>query len=190
MAGTSVEDPTYVYGPTGEWNAYAGEMVVAVGVRDVVIDFTRAAIVNFAWTLDLTGIGYGAGIFYLGNEWGPFDAGTQETCHFEYDVPPYSAQVMAADYYGDWNTGTCIGSQTGGGAVTIASGEMYFIVESNMVSIAEDEFVFVHMGIVQRLKTCHCLEVKVCNTHTINNRFFRPSDHSRLVCSCAMVRHG
>jgi uncharacterized protein (TIGR03382 family) len=133
MTGTSIDDATYVYGSTMENNPYAGEMIVAVGVRDVVIDFTDQANVNFAWALDLTGADYGNGIFFLTSANGPFDAGTQETFNMEFDVSVYSAQVMVADFYGDWNTGTFIGSDTGGGAVTIVSGEMYYILESNII---------------------------------------------------------
>lgn len=133
MTGTTIDDPAFVYGVTQEQNAHAGEMIVAVGVRDVVIDFTSEASVNFAWTLDLSDIGYGAGIFYLADIMGPFGSGMQETFNIEFDVSVYGAQVMAADAYGNWNMGAFIGSSTGGGAVTIASGEMYFIVESNNV---------------------------------------------------------
>jgi hypothetical protein len=134
MAGTSVDDPSFVYGAIQEQNALAGDLIMAVGVRDLVIDFgggpLDSATVNFYWTLDLTNAGYGAGIFALSGAQGPFPSGSQESYSFEFDISGYGGQVMAADYYGDWNMGTFIGSDTGGDVVSVASGEMYFIVET------------------------------------------------------------
>ena len=132
MAGTSVDDPSFVYGTTGEWNAYAGEMIVGIGVRDLVVDFTDAVnTLQFAWAMDLSNAGYGQGIFIFATD-GPYDAGAQEIFNFEFDISTYGGQVLPADHYGEWNIGAFIGSDTGGGAVTIASGEMYFIIDSNI----------------------------------------------------------
>ena len=135
MAGTSVEDPAFVYGEVQEQNLYAGELIVAVGVRNMVVDFAgglSSPTINFAWALDLNGAGYGAGIFYLAGASGPFAPGSQETFNIEYDVSVYGAQVLPADYYGTWNAGSFIGSDTGGGAVSVASGEMYYILDTNI----------------------------------------------------------
>jgi XapX domain-containing protein len=135
MAGTSIDDPSFVYGMTQEQNLYAGESIVAVGVRNVVVDFASgldSPSINFAWALDLNNAGYGAGIFYLAGASGPFAPGSQELFNIEYDVAQYGAQVLGADYYGDWNMGTFIGSDTGGGAVSIVSGEMYYVLDTNI----------------------------------------------------------
>ena len=135
MTGVSIDDPAFVYGNIQEQNLYAGELVVAVGVRDVVADFAgglSSPTINFAWALDLNDAGFGAGIFYLAGASGPFAPGSQETFNIEYDVAQYGAQVLPADYYGDWNMGTFIGSDIGGGAVSIASGEMYYILDTTI----------------------------------------------------------
>ena len=136
MAGTSIDDAAFVYGTTQEQNLYAGESIVAVGVRNVVVDFASgldSPSINFAWALDLNNAGYGAGIFYLQGAMGPFAPGSQETFDgIEFDVSVYGAQVLPADFYGDWNMGTFIGSDIGGGAVSIASGEMYYVLDTTI----------------------------------------------------------
>ena len=135
MTGTSIDDPAFVYGATSNENLFAGEAVIAVGVRDLVVDFAgglSSPTFNVAWALDLNNAGFGAGIFYLQGAMGPFAPGSQETFNMEFDVLQYNAQVLPADFYGSWNAGTFIGSDTGGGAVSVASGEMYYIIETNI----------------------------------------------------------
>ena len=135
MTGISIDDPAFVYGETVELNLFAGELIVAVGVRDMVVDFAgglNSPLFNVAWALDLNNAGYGAGIFYLQGAMGPYAPGTQETFNMEFDVSVYGAQVLPADYYGTWNMGTFIGSDIGDGAVSVASGEMYYILDTTI----------------------------------------------------------
>ncbi|MGK0239427.1 MAG: hypothetical protein ACI92G_002902 [Candidatus Pelagisphaera sp.] len=131
MAGTSIDDARFVHGPKQDQSLYAGELVVSVGVRNMVVNFAGGTI-NFAWALDLTDGSFGAGVFYLSGAVGPYAPGSQDTFNIEHDVSGYRAQVLAANFYGDWNAGTFIGSDIGDDAVSVSSGEMYYILDTTI----------------------------------------------------------
>ena len=132
MAGTTVETGTFVYGQVDNFTDYAGRGVLGIGVRDLVVSFQAESEVQFAWAVDLTTAGFGTNIFLFASE-GPFPTFSQETFNFEFDISGYAGTIAADNFFGEWNAGTFVGSAGVDNALTVVSGEMYYILEGEPV---------------------------------------------------------
>lgn len=132
MAGTTVEQGAFVYGAAANANEYAGRDILRIGVRDLNVSFMAESEITFAWALDLSTAGYGAGIFIFASD-GPFPMLSSESFTMEFDISGYQPQVLPADHYGDWNLGTFVGSNGVDNALTVTSGEMYFVLDGDPI---------------------------------------------------------
>ena len=132
MAGTTVERGAFVYGSAADANEYAGREILRIGVRDLNVSFMAESEIAFAWALDLSTAGYGAGIFIFASE-GPFPMLSSESFTMDFDISGYQPQVLPADYYGDWNLGTFVGSNGVDNALTVTGGEMYLVLDGDPV---------------------------------------------------------
>lgn len=130
MSGTTVEQGQFVYGQTMDLSDYAGYTILAVGARDLVVDFLDGGDIQFAWAMDIPG--YGAGIWLWGSD--TQEAGAQATYNFEWDAPAaYGSVIAAGGTFGDWNIGTFVGSAGVDNGLSVASGEMYYVLEGDPI---------------------------------------------------------
>ncbi len=148
MAGTTVNDPGFVYGSVADYSAYAGYSVVAIGMNELVVDFYESTTIGFNW----------AG--FIDASWSPGDGiwgfvsasgepGQQSTYNYETTVPQdYGMTVSAAGAWGDWNMGTFIGSDVVG--ANIVSGSMYYILEGAPIPAPAVLAIFAVAGLGSR----------------------------------------
>lgn len=133
MTDVAVENGAFVYGEVAQESDYAGRAVLGIGVRDLQISFQAESEVQFAWAMDLSAAGFGAGIFVFASD-GPFGIFTSETFNFEFDVSGYGGVIADEGVFSaDWNAGTFLGSNGVNDAFNVVSGEMYFILEGEPV---------------------------------------------------------
>jgi MYXO-CTERM domain-containing protein len=133
MAGVGVENGAFVYGEVAQESDYAGRAVLGIGVRDLQISFQAESEVQFAWAMDLSAAGYGAGIFVFASD-GPFGIFTSETFNFDFDISGYGGVIADEGVFAsDWNAGTFLGSNGVNDAFSVVSGEMYYVLEGEAV---------------------------------------------------------
>lgn len=133
MTGVAVEDGAFVYGEVSNETDYAGRTVLGIGVRDLRISFQAESEVTFAWAMDLSAAGYGAGIFIFSSD-GPFPVFSDETFNFEFDISGYGGVIAAEGLFSpDWNAGTFLGSNGTNDAFNVISGEMYYILDGDPI---------------------------------------------------------
>jgi MYXO-CTERM domain-containing protein len=133
MSDVAVEDGAFVYGEVSNEADYVGRTVLGIGVRNLEILFNAESEVQFAWAMDLTAAGYGAGIFIFSSD-GPFPVFSVETFSFEFDISGYGGVIADEGLFSpDWNAGTFLGSGGVNNAFTALSGEMYYILEGDPV---------------------------------------------------------
>lgn len=133
MTGVGVENGAFVYGEVANETDYSGRAVLGIGVRDLQISFQAESEVQFAWAVDLSAAGYGAGIFVFASD-GPFGVFTSETFTFEFDISGYGGVIADEGVFSaDWNAGTFLGSNGVNDAFNVVSGEMYYVLEGDPV---------------------------------------------------------